>query len=375
MLASVDDPAGAGARRAGLDAARADSDALLGNTLRSLAADGHLGHLLDYQAHRGQPEHRDTGAAWVARHGLDVSPEQVILTSGGQHAMAVLLGSLAGPGDTLLCEALTYPSVKALADFFRFDLVGVALDERGMIPEAFDEACQTYRPKALFSMPSLHNPTGAHMLEDRRRTAAAIARRHRVRTVEDDIYGFLVEDGHAPLVSHAPELGFYFLSLSKAMAPGLRVSYVAVPRDQVAAVTAAVHATAYMTAPLMAEIAMRWIGDGTGARMVESYRREAIARQALTREALRGFTYTAHPAGFHGILTLPEPWTPGTFVAELRQRGVVLSPASAFAADGTAPPFVRLCLSCTRDRAELARALRIVADLASEPPQAHLAVV
>jgi DNA-binding transcriptional MocR family regulator len=224
-------------------------------------------------------------------------------------------------------------------------------------------------------MPSLHNPTGAHMPEERRRAVAAIARRHRVRIVEDDIYGFLVDGGPAPLVSHAPELGYYLVSLSKSMAPGLRVSYAVVPRDQVPAIAASVHATAYMTAPLMAEIAARWIGDGTGARLVETYRREAIVRRVLTREALRGFTYAAHPAGFHGILTLPEPWSPTAFVTELRQRGVVLSPSTAFAAGPTAPAFVRLCLACTQERDELTYALRIVADLAKETPQAHLAVV
>ena len=83
--------------------------------------------------------------------------------------MAVVLGTLAGPGDVVLTEALTYPGVKAIADLFRFELVGLAMDSQGILPDAFEKACRGGRTKALFCMPSLQNPTGAHMPVERRR--------------------------------------------------------------------------------------------------------------------------------------------------------------------------------------------------------------
>jgi DNA-binding transcriptional MocR family regulator len=354
---------------------RPDADALFAQSLQEMVARVGVGNLLDYQPHRGRLEHRVAGAAWIKQHGLDVSPEQIVVTAGGQHAMAVVLGTVAGPGDVVLTEALTYPGVKALADLFRFELVGLAMDSQGIVPDAFDKACRAGRAKALFCMPSLQNPSGAHMPAERRREIADIARRFNVAIVEDDIYGFLVKEGPAPLVTHAPEIGFYLAALSKAMAPGLRVGYAAVPPAFVPRVATAVRATTIMASPPMAELARQWIADGTGDRLASYYRSESIVRQPIAREMLHGFPYAAHPAGFHCWLTLPEHWASMHFAAEARQRGVVISPAEVFAIGNRAPRAIRICLAAARNRDELRRGLAIIAQLAHEPPQFQLAVV
>src|SRR5262249_3280720 len=258
--------------------ARPDGDAVLARGLQEMAAEGSLGYLLDYHPYRGRPDHRAAGAAWVKAQGLNVSPDQIVITMGGQHGMAVLLGTLAGPGDVVLTEAVTYPGIKALADLLRFELVGLGMDSQGILPEEFEKACRSDRPRALFCMPTLQNPSGAHMPEERRREIAAIARRHGVPILEDDIYGFLVKAGPAPLVTHAPELGFYLASLSKAIAPGLRIGYAPIPPEFVQRVSRSVRATTIMASPPMAELASRWVADGTGERLGMQYRNEAISR-------------------------------------------------------------------------------------------------
>jgi DNA-binding transcriptional MocR family regulator len=224
-------------------------------------------------------------------------------------------------------------------------------------------------------MPSLQNPSGAHMPEERRREIAAIARQHGVPIVEDDIYGFLVRNGPPPLVTHAPDLGFYLVSLSKAIAPGLRMGYAAIPPEFLQRVSMSVRATTIMASPPMAELASRWIADGTGERLGLQYRNEAIARQAIAREMLQGLSYAAYPAGFHGWLTLPEYWPAAHFAAEVRQRGVVITPAEAFAVGKPVPRAVRICLCAARDRDELRRALGIIAGLARGTPDFQQAMV
>lgn len=353
---------------------RPDGDAVLARGLQEMAADGSLGYLLDYHPYRGRADHRTAGAAWVKRQGLDVSPEQIVITNGGQHGMAVLLGTLAGPGDVVLTESVTYPGVKALADLLRFELVGLAIDSQGILPDAFEKACRSGRPRALFCMPSLQNPSGAHMPEERRREIAAIARRHGVPILEDDIYGFLVKNGPAPLVAHAPELGFYLASLSKAIAPGLRMGYAAIPSEYVQRVSTSVRATTIMASPPMAELAARWIADGTGERLSAQYRTESLVRQAIAREVLQGLSYDAYPAAFHGWLTLPEHWAAAHFAAEVRQRGVVITPAEVFAVGKPVPRAVRICVSAARDRDELRRALAIIAELARGMPDFQQAI-
>jgi DNA-binding transcriptional MocR family regulator len=350
-------------------------DAMLAQGLAEMATRGGIGRLLDYQQYRGRADHRAAGATWVKRFGLEVSPEQIVVTAGGQHAMAAVLGTLAGPGEVVLAESVSYPGVKSLADLFRFKLVGLAMDSHGILPEAFEKACRTERARALFCMPSLQNPTGAHMPLERRREIAAIARRHGVAIVEDDIYGFLIKDPPPPLVTLAPERGFYLASLSKAIAPGLRVGYVAMPPEYVQRVTTAVRATTVMAAPPMAELASQWVADGTGERRSAQYREEAIARQTITRQMLQGLTYTAHPAGFHGWLTLPDHWAPTHYAAEARQRGVVISPAEIFAVENRAPRAVRICIAAAHSRDELRQALGILTQLAHERPDFQIAII
>ena len=351
-----------------------EAETLLAAGLQAMARQPSVGSLLEYQPHRGRPEHRAAGAAWVSRHGLEVSPDEIVVTAGGQHGIAVALGTLAGPGDIVLTEAFTYPGVKAVADLFRFELVGLPMDAEGILPDAFEKACRGGRVRALFCMPRLQNPTGAHMPMQRRREIAAIARRHGVSIVEDDIYGFLIKDNLPPLVSEAPELGIYLASLSKAMAPGLRIGYAAVPPEYVQKISGAVRATTIMASPPMSELAAQWIADGTGDRLAAQYRNEAIARQGIARDMLREFAYCAHPAALHGWLTLPEHWSALHFAAEARQRGVIITPAEVFAV-GRPARAVRICNSAARNRDELRRALGIVADLARAAPEFQLAIV
>src|SRR5215475_3603063 len=117
-------------------AATAEAGPLLAAALRRLADSPDLGALLDYQPHRGQLRHRVAGAAWLARAGLAVDPERVIVTAGGQHAMSIAIAALARPGDLVLAEQYTYAGMKAVASLLQLRLQGVATDQNGLVPEA-----------------------------------------------------------------------------------------------------------------------------------------------------------------------------------------------------------------------------------------------
>ena len=354
---------------------REDGNRLLANALSALARRDGVAALLDYQPHGGAAGHRAAGAAWIGRAGIAVPADQVIVTAGAQHAMTVAFAALTAPGEVVLTEALTYPGMKAVASFLHLRLHGVAMDEHGLIPEAFEAACRTGRPKALYILTTVQNPTGAVMPEERRREIARIAGEHQVAIVEDDIYGFLAEGAPPPLVRHAPRLGYYLTSVSKQIAPGLRIGFLAPPPSGHAACLAAMRATTWMAPPLTAEIAAGWIADGTAERLGASRRAESVARQRLAREMLAGFDYRAHPAAYHGWLTLPEPWRAAEFVVQARARGVLVTAVEAFAVSRPGPQAVRLCLSGARDRAELTRGLDLLVGVLRGPSDQHLSIV
>ncbi|MFP2906992.1 aminotransferase class I/II-fold pyridoxal phosphate-dependent enzyme, partial [Pyxidicoccus sp. 3LFB2] len=175
----------------------------LRKTLDALQRSPGLSGLLDYQPHSGLLAHREAGAEWLSRFGLEVEPRQVIVCSGGQHAMEVALTALTRPGDTVLCESLTYPGLKVLASRLHLRLQGVAMDEQGLKPDALEAACRG-GAKVLFCLPNLQNPTGAVMPEERRRRIATVVRKHGLAVVEDDAYGLLLDRRPAPLCTLVP---------------------------------------------------------------------------------------------------------------------------------------------------------------------------
>jgi DNA-binding transcriptional MocR family regulator len=341
----------------------------IADILAELSRSNDLGPLLGYAPNLGLASHREFGAQWLSRSGIGVNAAQVAITNGAQHAMLVSLAALTRPGDVVLSEQLTFYGLKSLGTHLSLRLHGVEIDAHGLLPESLDAVCRQMAPKALYCMPTMHNPTTASMPEGRRREIAAICMRHSVTIVEDDIYGFLVENAPPPLASFAPDHSILLTSLSKSIAPGMRVGYLRANETLMERVASALRATTWMATPLMGEIATRLIRSGQADRMARQMRDEAKARQLIVKRLLPDAEYDAHEASFHIWLKLPEPWRREEFTQQVRRRGVGLAPADAFAIGrAPVPHAVRVGLSAARDRAQLERAIGIIADVLRESP-------
>lgn len=348
----------------------------LARTLSDLSARRGISALLDYQPAAGAERHRAAGAEWVARSGLRARTQQILICNGALHAMTVVFSTLCRPGETVFTESLTYPGMKNLANLLNLRLQGLPTDGEGLVPDAFEEACRRGAARVLYTVPTVQNPLGTVMPEGRRREIAAIAVAHDISIVEDDVHSFMLPSPPPPLSSFAPENGYYILSTSKSIAGGIRVGYLVAPERMVEPLATTLRATVWMAAPLMAEIASEWIGDGTADRLVEQKRAETAARQELASRALEGFEFDAHPLSFHIWLHLPDPWRSNEFTAQLKRRGVLVTPSEAFVPGREeAPHAVRVCLGTPRSRARLERALAIVRGVLEATPDPSLSVL
>lgn len=333
--------------------------------------------LVDYQPHQGHPRHRRAAAMLLKSLGVQVAPENLLLTAGAQHAMAVTFSAITNPGDTVLTAEVTYSGMKSLANFLHLRLRGLAMDDEGIRPDALEAACATTEAKALYCMPTLQNPTAAVMSEERRREIVAVAEAYGLAVVEDDSYGFLLPR-QKPLRSFAgnPSKFYHLTGTSKSLAPGLRLGFLVSPPAMVDRLAASLSATTIMAPPPMAEAVSRWIEDGTAERVMEWKRSEIRARQKLAASVLGAFEYRAHPASPHVWLTIPEPWCVRDFVAQARMRGVLLSPAEDFiAARSTSAHAVRICLGPVPERSRLGSALAMVAEILERSPAPYQALV
>ncbi len=346
----------------------------LAGTLRKLSRRSDLAELLTYQPNAGMPRHRRAGARWIASLGHDVDPDSVLVCAGAQHALTVVLSTLASAGDTILSEELVYPGVRAVADMLGLKLIGLPMDAEGLLPDAFDAACRKRRPKLLVCVPSIQNPTVRTQSAARREDLARIAQAHGVPIVEDAIHHRLLDPDTAPplLASFAPELTYLIASPSKVVAGGLRVAFLSVPQGALDDLAHRLWATTWMVAPLAAEVMSIWIDDGSADAAVERKREEARARVRLLEQALVDSEGTLHtsPSAYHGWLELPEWWPEApVFVAEALRRGVSVTAADAFyVGNGRPPAAVRVSVSAPTDRATLRTGLRrLVRTISSQP--------
>jgi DNA-binding transcriptional MocR family regulator len=329
-----------------------------------------------YQHHAGARHNRAAGAAWMGWAGLDAPVDRVIVTAGGQHALLMALSALTRPGDELLVEALTYPGVIDLAGQLDLRLRTVAIDGDGIVPESLEQACRQSKPAALYCVPSFQNPTSAMMSEPRRQQIAAVAVRHHLTVIEDDVYGFLAPDTK-PLATYLPEeLCFYVTSTSKSIAPGIRIGYVMVPGAMVERIAVLVLRTVVNAPPAMAELATSLITDGVAGRIVEWKRKEIAARQAIATRILAGLPLQTHPMSPHVWMRLPEPWRTENFVSRARHRGILLNSADAFAVGHeTEAQAVRLALGPPATRSALEDGLTELMRLVNRVPESYDLVV
>ncbi|EWY39590.1 GntR family transcriptional regulator [Skermanella stibiiresistens SB22] len=356
--------------------AASDIPTLLSRTLATVLRRGDAAQMLNYHPSGGGADDRAAAVQWLTPLLGDLPPSRALVAAGGQAILTALLTTLAPAGSVILTEAFTYPGLRAVAAQLGLTLEGLPLDGQGLIPEALDAACARFSPTALYTIPTIQNPTTATMSPERRDAVATVARRHGLTVIEDDAYGMSPTVPPPPIATLIPELTWYIGTVSKSLLPALRVAYLVAPDERRATrMRAALRAVSQMAPPLSAAVVARWIRDGTAHRILDEIRREAAARQSLAAAVLPAGTFAAHPQGHHLWLSLPQGWSATAFATQARRFGLALVPDSAFAvAPATAPnPAVRLSLGAARDIDHLAPALERIASLMDEdadvPPE------
>ncbi len=323
-----------------------------------------LVYLMRYQGFGGVQADRDAALKWLIHRNLAPPQDRLFIAPGAHPALLGIFGIVAKSGDVVLSEALTYPGVRSIAAQLGLKLIGLAMDDEGIEPAAFADACTRLAPKALYLNPTLLNPTTHKRVE-----IVDIARRFSVQIVEDDPYGFLPVNGPSPFAALAPELTWHVAGLAKCLGAGLRIAYVVVPDARSGWLFASsVRTATVMASPVTIALATRWITDGTAEALLTAVRRESAERQRLVSAIIPRGTYRSDALGFHFWLSLPESWTRSAFVGHTRSTGIGVVASDAFATDGTPPEAVRVCLGGPADRSAVRGALEYMAHALTESP-------
>ena len=328
-----------------------------------------LPNLLRYQGFGGTAEDKQAGGLWLARRGVSVDHDRLLLCPGAHSALDAILESVAQAGDVICTEALTYAGIRSLAAHRSLRIAGLPMDDEGLEPDAFAAACTRLAPKALYLNPILQNPTTQTIGRARREAIVAVARRYDVAIIEDDAYGFVCPKPPPSFQQLAPEITYYVAGLAKCLGAGLRLAYLVAPSARAALPLAStLRAATVMASPITTALATRWISDGTGEALLDFIRSESRARQAIAARLLPGGPVRADPNGFHLWMSLPDGWTRSAFASQGRSAGLGVVASDAFCTAGPAPEAVRICLGGLATRAEVGQALEVLAHALGRAP-------
>jgi len=349
----------------------------LRKTLAEMLDSPALADLLNYDSRNMAQRFREAGVSWLARRELQAGVEDIVVCAGAHNGLVATFATLLKPGQRVMTERLCYSGIKTVAKLLGLVLVPGTIDEEGLCADAVEEAAKAGRIDAVYVVPTLQNPTNTIMGEARREKLAGVCERYDIPLVEDDICGLLIADGPPPITLHAPRMGYYVTSLSKTLAPGLRVGFVKTPNRMRDYVASSVRASTWMASPLTSEIASRWIEGGDADHMVTEQRASLRRRGEIVDQHFGGLTYHKPEGALHVWLDLPPQWDASQFVASAAARDVMLTAAHAFTiGDSPSPRSVRICLGGPRTEQRLSDGLsqlRMILD--QEDPMAGEAVM
>jgi 2-aminoadipate transaminase len=338
----------------------------VGEMLRRIVVD-HGASSLQYGIGQGTLELRERICEVMALSGIDgelgASPEDVVVTVGGQQALDLVARLFLDPGDVVLAEAPTYVGALGAFQAAQAQVVHVAMDDDGLVPEALeatiaDVAAAGRRAKFLYTIPTYQNPAGVTLTEPRRERVLEICERAGLLVVEDDPYGQLGFEGDppAPLRARRRDGVFYLSTFSKTFAPGLRVGWILAPHAVREKLVIASEAQILCPSALAQAAVAGYLSSMPWREQLKTYReiyrdrRDALL-ESLAAQMPEGTRWTRPGGGLFVWATLPGGLDAKAMVPRALGARVAYVPGTGFFADGSGSANLRLNFSfCAPDR-------------------------
>ncbi|MFZ1409853.1 MAG: PLP-dependent aminotransferase family protein [Micropruina sp.] len=309
---------------------------------------------MQYGSGQGEPFMREHIVEVMAEEGIQAHPDDIVITCGSQQALDLVTRTFCDPGDVVLAEAPSYVGAIGTFRAYQVQIVQVAMDDQGIVPQALREAMISLRAlgkrvKFLYTIPNFQNPTGVTQTLERRREILAVAAETGLLVVEDNPYGLLtLEEAPIPaLRSMEAERVIYLGSFSKTFAPGFRVGWVLAPHGVREKLTLAQEA-ATLSPPVFSQFAIAtyleqfdWRAQIDVFREMYRTRRDAMLH-GLAEHMPAETTWTNPRGGFFVWVTLPEGLDSQAMLPRAVTARVAYVPGTAFFADGLGSRNMRL---------------------------------
>jgi GntR family transcriptional regulator/MocR family aminotransferase len=305
---------------------------------------------LSYGDSAGYAPLRDTIAQILTNQGIPAHPDQVLVTTGSQQALGLVVKLLTLPGDTVLIESPTHMGFIDLCHSLNIKMVDVPVDEEGMKVDRVEELLYRAHPKLIYTVPNFQNPTGACLNSIRRRKLVALAEKYNLPILEDDFVGDLRYKGIAqPALKALDRNGsvIYVGTFSKMLIPSLRIGFLVAADIVYKRLLNIKHNNDVTTSNLMQHALDAYITVGRyqaslrKARFIFNHRR-AVMLAALSRYMPAGVCWNNPLGGLYIWLQLPEELSADEFFFIAAKAGVIYAPGSFFFPNRDTHSFLRL---------------------------------
>jgi 2-aminoadipate transaminase len=312
---------------------------------------------LQYGGGQGRQQLREALVDVMAHAGAPATPDELLVTVGGQQALELIAKCFIDPGDVVIAEGPTYVGAVAAMNSHQADVRHVPMDGDGMRMDLLEDllaqlAREGRRAKYVYTIPNHQNPGGVSMSEERRRRLAEIAIEHDLLILEDDAYGLLGFDGETgtSLRTLVPDRVIYLGTMSKTFAPGVRSGWIAAPtpvREKLVLLREAADLCPSNLTQLLIE---RWLATQPWQEQVKRYRalyqhKAELMLGALEAEMPAEVDWTRPRGGFFVWLTVPTGIDTSALLAKAIGRRVAYVPGRGFYDDGSGGDQLRLCFS------------------------------
>ena len=319
---------------------------------------------------------REAACRYVGARGIRCEVPEVLVTSGSQQGLDLVVRTFLDPGDLVVVEEPSYFGAIQVFRNAQIRLLGVPVDSEGMRTDLLEPLLERWRPKLIYTLPTFQNPSGALLSAARRRHLLDLAGRFQVPVLEDDPYFDLRYEGRAVPPLKAMDPGGYVLylsSFSKVLFPGLRLGLIVGPREALRKLVLTKQVVDLHSNTLGQWLLASFLDEGHYEPHLEKVKAAYLERRDALNRALgplgaEGVRWDVPQGGFYLWCRLPEQVSEARLLAEgARERVAFLPGAPCFAGEPPAP-HIRLNYSCSAPgqlalgAQGLGRALRTVLD-------------
>lgn len=316
--------------------------------------------ITEYPGRLGHPGLRQVMARRESeREGVHVDADLISLMNGSMQAVTLTAEALTKPGDTVVLEELTYGGTIGAYRTLEIDMQGLPVDEDGMKVELLeaklDELGEGERkPKFIYVLTTYQNPTGAMMSLPRRRRLIDIARERDIPVVEDNCYGDVHFDGDKPPSLYALsdyDKIIYMCSLSKILAPGMRLGYLYAQQELLDRILSRRHDAGgnYLAAAIVAELYRDGVWDLTEELNVSLATKKNLVVDGLAAEAADVCAWSNPAGGLFVWVRFPDDVDQDKLLQLTSEAGFHYAQGANFHIAGERVPYLRLAFGHVPD--------------------------